>query len=249
MTSEGEDTISHGDERVSGVAEDSVSDGASVVSTGIGVDDELEGSSLLEEILGPALPQMITFHTKLQQEGEIRGLVGPRELPRLWERHILNSAALEPFIVKAASGNATVADIGSGAGFPGIVLAAMLPQLRFTLIEPMERRVEWLDEVVEDLELGNVHIERARAEDLKGKQFFDIVTCRAVAPMTKLSRWVLPLLKNHGTFVALKGRSAQAELDKAAKEIRKAGGVHPEVHEAPVGGNLEETHVVTIVKR
>jgi 16S rRNA (guanine527-N7)-methyltransferase len=211
--------------------------------------DALDGSPLLEQVLGQALPQMTAFHEKLRREGEVRGLVGPRELPRLWERHILNSAALAPFIAEAASDNATVADIGSGAGFPGIVLAAMFPQLRFTLIEPMERRVEWLAEVVEELELDNVRIERARAEDLKGKQFFDVVTCRAVAPMTKLSHWVLPLLKNHGIFVALKGRSAQAEIDKAAKEIRKAGGVHPEVHEAPVAKGLESTHVVTLFKK
>jgi 16S rRNA (guanine527-N7)-methyltransferase len=212
--------------------------------------DELEGSPLLGQVLGDSLPKLTRFHEKLREEGEIRGLVGPREMPRLWERHILNSAALAPFIADVTGGRRmTVADVGSGAGFPGIVLAAMFPQLRFTLIEPMERRVEWLEEVVDDLDLGNVRIERARAEDLAGKQFFDIVTCRAVAPMTKLSHWVLPLLKNRGTFIALKGRSAQAELDKAAKEIKKAGGIHPEAHVAPVGEGLEETHVVTISKK
>lgn len=212
--------------------------------------DELEGSPLLESTLGKALPQLAKFHEKLCAEGEVRGLVGPRELPRLWERHILNSAALVPFIEEVAGGKRmTVADVGSGAGFPGIVLATMLPQLRFTLIEPMERRVEWLEEVIDELSLTNVRIERARAEDLKGKQFFDIVTCRAVAPMTKLSKWVFPLLKSQGTFVALKGQSAQAELEKAAKEIRKVGGVRPEAYDAPVAEGLESTHVVTIVKR
>lgn len=215
--------------------------------------DELDGSPLLEHVLGDALPKLSIFHEKLHVEGELRGLIGPRELPRLWERHILNSAALAPFLSDVAEQTRrkklTIADIGSGAGFPGIVLAAMLPKDSFTLIEPMERRVEWLDEVVAELDLTNVRVVRARAEEMHGKQFFDVVTCRAVAPMTKLSRWVLPLLKNGGTFVALKGRSAQAEVDKAYKEIRKAGGVAPKVHEAPVAEGLEATHVVTLIKK
>jgi 16S rRNA (guanine527-N7)-methyltransferase len=207
----------------------------------------------LEHVLGDALPKLRIFHEKLRAEGELRGLIGPRELPRLWERHILNSAALAPFLSDVAEHargkRLTVADIGSGAGFPGIVLAAMLPKDSFTLIEPMERRVEWLDEVVSELDLTNVRVVRARAEEMHGKQFFDVVTCRAVAPMTKLSWWVLPLLKSGGTFVALKGRSAQAEVDKAYKEIRKAGGVAPKVHEAPVAEGLEATHVVTLIKK
>lgn len=215
--------------------------------------DELEGSPLLSDVLGEALPAMEKFHVKLQQEGELRGLVGPRELPRLWERHILNSAALAPFIaslVKAShSKKYRIADVGSGAGFPGIVLAAMFPEVSFTLIETMERRVDWLDEVVEELGLTNVTVLRARAEEVIGSEYFDAVTCRAVAPMTKLSHWMLPLLKSGGTFVVLKGRSAQAEIEKAAKEIRKEQGVAPQVHEAPVGAGLEPTHVVTIRKK
>ncbi|MCI1935290.1 MAG: 16S rRNA (guanine(527)-N(7))-methyltransferase RsmG [Bifidobacteriaceae bacterium] len=215
--------------------------------------DELDGSPLLRDVLGEALPKMEMFHGKLQEEGELRGLIGPRELPRLWERHILNSAALAPFIEKLLSDSKastySVADIGSGAGFPGIVLAAMFPSVSFSLIETMERRVEWLDEVVKDLALDNVTVIRARAEEVIGARYFDAVTCRAVAPMTKLSHWMLPLLKSGGTFVALKGRSAQTEIDKAAKEIRKEHGVSPQVHEAPVGEGLESTYVVTIRKR
>lgn len=215
--------------------------------------DELDGSPLLHDVLGDALPKMEMFHGKLQEEGELRGLIGPRELPRLWERHILNSAALAPFIEKllrdSKANTFSVADIGSGAGFPGIVLAAMFPSVSFSLIETMERRVEWLDEVVKDLALDNVTVIRARAEEVIGTRYFDAVTCRAVAPMTKLSHWMLPLLKSGGVFVALKGRSAQAEIDKAAKEIRKERGVSPQVHEAPVGEGLESTYVVTIRKR
>lgn len=216
-------------------------------------EDELEGSPILGEVLGDALPKMEMFHVKLREEGEKRGLIGPRELPRLWERHILNSAALAPFISEllgeAHGHKLALADVGSGAGFPGIVLAAMFPEITFTLIEPMERRVEWLDEVVTELKLMNVQILRERAEDLPQRWQFDIVTCRAVAPMTKLARWVLPLIHHGGTFIALKGRSAEAEIQKAQKEIRKAGGVRPEVLEAPVGPGLEPTHVVRLQKK
>jgi len=215
-------------------------------------EDELEGSPILGEVLGDALPKMEMFHVKLREEGEKRGLIGPRELPRLWERHILNSAALAPFISEllgeARGHKLALADVGSGAGFPGIVLASMFPDITFTLIESMERRVEWLDEVVTELGLMNVQILRERAEDLPERWQFDIVTCRAVAPMTKLARWVLPLIHHGGTFVALKGRSAEAEVQKAQKEIRKAGGIRPEVIEAQVGPGLEPTHVVRLQK-
>ncbi|MBQ5557170.1 MAG: 16S rRNA (guanine(527)-N(7))-methyltransferase RsmG, partial [Aeriscardovia sp.] len=140
-------------------------------------------------------------------------------------------------------------DIGSGAGFPGIVLAAMLPQAKFTLIEPMERRVDWLEEVVGELGLENVKVVRNRAEDYPHKGSFDIVVCRAVARLAKLVPWAMPLVRPGGRVIALKGQSAQQEIDKAAKEIRKAHGLNPMVHGAPVGQGLEPTFVVTIDKR
>ncbi|OZG59758.1 16S rRNA methyltransferase [Bifidobacterium lemurum] len=219
--------------------------------------DQLDASPILEEVLGEALPAMKMFHVKLTNEGEPRGLIGPRDVDILWERHILNSAAIVPFIRETTAGrsNATVADIGSGGGFPGIVAAACLPECGFTLVEPMERRVEWLKECVEECGLRNVTVVRARSEEVIADirkhraRPFDVVTCRAVAPMTKLSGWTLPLLKPLGRLVALKGRSAQAELTKASQEIARYGGLRPRVVEAPVGDGLEPTHVVLVDKR
>ena len=217
--------------------------------------DPLEGSDVVRDACGDAFGKLEMFHGKLVAEGGKRGLIGPREVPRLWERHILNSAALVPFVedfaARAVPENkqCRVADIGSGAGFPGIVLAAMLPQAKFTLIEPMERRVDWLEEVVGELGLENVEVVRDRAEDYPHKGSFDIVVCRAVARLAKLVPWVMPLVRPGGRVIALKGRSAQQEIDKAAKEIRKTRGLDPTVHSAPVGQGLEPTFVVTIDKR
>lgn len=251
-------------------------------------DEELIEQGIPQAILGEAFEQLKMFHMKLKEEGEPRGLIGPRDIDILWERHILNSAAIVPFVRNAIEqgAEARVADIGSGGGFPGIVAAACMPDVSFTLIEPMERRVEWLNECVELLELDNVRVIRARSEEIieelqgaqKGKQKrsnkrsratrntanddhhsatqkqmfhvkpFGVVTCRAVARMTVLSAWTLPLLAPKGQLVALKGRTAQAELDKAAKEIAKLHGSNARAVEAPVAEGLEPTHVVLVNK-
>ena len=246
------------------------------------VTDELDNSPILEEVLGDALVKLRIFHDKLAQEGEPRGLIGPRDVSIIWERHILNSAAIVPFVREATVRRQfkTVADIGSGGGFPGIVAAACLPDHRFTLVEPMERRVEWLNECVNDMGLDNVTVVRSRAnamiDDIRGSKTsrknrgaishttpvldldgnpiaishpFAVVTCRAVAPMTKLSGWTLPLLETGGRLVALKGQSAQDEIDKASKEIAKSGGVRPRVVDAEVGPGLESTHILMVDKR
>ena len=130
-------------------------------------DEQIEQSGILETIFGDALPKVRAFYEKLKSEGEPRGLIGPRDVDILWERHLLNSAAVVPFIRQATSGKQfrSVADIGSGGGFPGLVAAAMLPDHTFTLIEPMERRCEWLSECVETMGLENVQIVRARSEE------------------------------------------------------------------------------------
>ncbi len=218
--------------------------------------DELEGSPLLNEVLGEALEKCKLFHVKLQQEGLIRGLIGPRDMNILWERHILNSAAVVPFIKEAIVGrkNKRVADVGSGGGFPGLVLAACLPDYDVTLIEPMERRVDWLCECVALMKLKNVTIFHGRSDEVIDKvksheiPAFDVVTCRAVAPMTKLAGWTIPLLNKHGKLIALKGKSAQAEVEKAVKMIRKAGGIDTHVFEAPVASGLQPTTVVIVNK-
>ena len=334
--------------------------------------DQFDNSPLIKSIFRDSSERMEFFHKKLESEGVLRGIIGPRDVDILWERHIFNSAALLPYI-KAAAGQvskkggsgkkAAVGDIGSGGGFPGIVLASTLPDISFFLIEPMERRCEWLSEVIDELDLVNTQVVRARTEELisykkavngvSGAQYrgdrkqkrnpgcrlkrngknnynrnqdfignpkldhnheavfkqelawgqepvwdrepapnrepawnqglarsqkpdrsreaaseqdngssfdsfkrenphfmgFDIVTCRAVAPMSKLSGMALPLLKRHGELIALKGKSAQSELNKAEKEMKKNYAVSWKVEEASVAEGLEPTHVVTVVVR
>lgn len=241
-------------------------------------DEQIEQSGILETIFGDALPKVRAFYEKLKSEGEPRGLIGPRDVDILWERHLLNSAAVVPFIRQATNGKQfrSVADIGSGGGFPGLVAAAMLPDHTFTLIEPMERRCEWLSECVETMGLENVQIVRARSEEAiaaleqaRGKSSgrghakntvtpevaqairhpFTVVTCRAVAPMTKLTGWTLPLVAPHGELIALKGRSAGAEIEKARKVIAQYGGRHARVKEAEVAPGLEPTHVLIVDKQ
>ncbi|MBW3088667.1 16S rRNA (guanine(527)-N(7))-methyltransferase RsmG [Bifidobacterium sp. 82T24] len=223
--------------------------------------DQLAGSPLIAEVLGPAAEALEKFHDKLEKEGEPRGLIGPRDVDILWERHILNSAAVIPFILDALGAPGTgmedrlaatgrIADVGSGGGFPGIIVAACLPQTKVSLIEPMERRVDWLSEVVFELGLKNVTIVHARAEDApRPGDGFDVVTCRAVAPMRKLAGFTMPLLHSGGRLVALKGRSAQTEVDKGMKLILRAKGVNPRVVEAPVAPGLESTHVVLVDRK
>lgn len=157
----------------------------------------------------------------LASSGIERGLLGPREIPRLWGRHVLNCAAAEGAIPQGS----LVADVGSGAGLPGIALALARPDLMMVLIEPLDRRVQWLDEVVDDLGLGDrVDVVRARAEQLVGELDADVVTARAVTALRTLVPLTLPLLGGHGELVALKGRSAAEEIEKAQKIIRKHKG-------------------------
>jgi len=136
-----------------------------------------EPADEIREIFGLAFSGAARFAEMLTAEGEMRGVIGPRELPRLWSRHIVNSAALAPFLPARGA----VADVGSGAGFPGIVIALLRPDLEVMLIESMERRIEWLDDVVVELDLDNVILRHARAEEVKDR--FDVVAARAPAPV------------------------------------------------------------------
>jgi 16S rRNA (guanine527-N7)-methyltransferase len=146
-----------------------------------------------------------------------RGLIGPREAPRIWERHVLNCAVVAPRVPQGAS----VADVGSGAGLPGIVWAVARPDLAVTLIEPLLRRTTFLSEVVEELDLPNVHVVRGRAPDVGGS--FDVVTARAVADLGKLGSWCLPLVRRGGVMLALKGQSADEEVAMWTYALRRAG--------------------------
>lgn len=196
------------------------------------------------EYFGTAYPAVARFAEMLGADGVLRGLIGPREVPILWERHILNSAAVAQFL--PATGR--VIDVGSGAGLPGIVLAAMLPEAEVVLVEPMERRTEWLAEVVDELELTNVVVRRARAEELHTVISADAVTARAVAPLDRLCRWTLPLVAPGGVLVALKGLSAANEVESAAAVIRKLGGRPAEVLRAGTIASVDETTIVRIVR-
>jgi len=193
---------------------------------------------------GDSFPAIVGFADLLAEQGVLRGLIGPREVPILWERHILNSAAVVPFL--PTSGR--VIDIGSGAGLPGVVIAAMRPSLEVVLVESMERRCVWLNDVVATLGLPNVEVRRARAEDLHGSVHVDVVTARAVAPLDRLVRWALPLLVRGGTLLAIKGRTAATEVEDAESQIRAEGGGRAEVLRATTVEGVDETTIVRVVR-
>jgi len=155
------------------------------------------------------------FTAALAEQGEERGLIGPLELPRLWTRHILNSVIAAPIF------HGSVADIGSGAGLPGIVLAIARPDVQWTLIEPMERRVTWLNEQVGALGLDNVTVLRARGEEVPATVKFEMVTARAVSALRTLIPFTAPLVRDGGELALLKGMNAANEIDTAAKQIKK----------------------------
>jgi 16S rRNA (guanine527-N7)-methyltransferase len=168
------------------------------------------------EVFGDRLGQAERFAEWLVGPGIERGLLGPREAERVWSRHLFNSAALASLIAPEA----TVADLGSGAGLPGIPLWLARPDLRLTLIEPLQRRAEFLTEVARDLELP-VRILRSRAEDVVDR--FEFVVARAVAPLDRLVGWSGPLLSRPGTLLALKGSTAAEELARHAGQLRRSG--------------------------
>ena len=177
----------------------------------------------------------------LATDGVVRGLIGPREGPRLWERHLLNCAVVEQVIPSQSS----VADIGSGAGLPGLVLALVRPDLSVTLVEPLLRRTNFLEEAVAALALPNVEVVRARAEDID--RVFDVVASRAVAPLPKLAGWCLPLCRQGGLMVAMKGSSADDELSAAEGVLDRLGAAERTVRRVAVDGLDQPTTVVTIV--
>jgi 16S rRNA (guanine527-N7)-methyltransferase len=169
-------------------------------------------------IFGPQIEKARAFAQKLANDSDDLGLLGPRELDKLWSRHILNSAVVAE-TVKAGD---LVADVGSGAGLPGIPMAIALPEAHFVLIEPMERRSNWMLEVIEELGLTNVEVRRTRAEEVLDLKF-EIVTARAVAALDKLIRLTVHLLKPGGSLIALKGSKAAEEIEVAKKLQKKLG--------------------------
>jgi 16S rRNA (guanine527-N7)-methyltransferase len=166
-------------------------------------------------IFGEGIDKARAYAAALIKDGDELGLLGPREMPKLWTRHILNSAVVAELVEPGKK----VADIGSGAGLPGIPMAIAQPEAMFTLIEPMERRCNWLIEQVEALGLANVRVLRARAEEVG--EAFDIVTARAVSALPKLLRMTVPLTRHGGEIIALKGSKAQEEIDDSKNLMKK----------------------------
>jgi len=195
-------------------------------------------------VFSHALPKAEAFADLLAEEATVRGLIGPREVPRLWERHLLNCAVITDLMPEGSS----VCDIGSGAGLPGIVLAIRRPDLSVTLLEPLLRRTTFLELAVSRMGLDNVTVHRGRAEEMHSDTEwaggFDVVTSRAVAPMERLAGWSLPLVRSGGLFLAMKGSSAQEELDRSTKAIRRLGGVDARVETV---GQRWLTSPVTVV--
>ncbi len=188
------------------------------------------------------LPLAQRYAELLATEGVVRGLIGPREAPRLWERHVLNSAVLAEAIPEHAS----VCDIGTGAGLPGLVLAIARPDVSMTLVEPLLRRTTFLDEVVDELGLHQVTVVRGRAEDLHGSATFDVVTSRAVAPLERLLGWSMPLVSGSGALVAMKGRSIHEEIAAAEQLLAAWRCAPPEVLEVGAGVVDPPTTVVRV---
>lgn len=191
-------------------------------------------------VFGENLERARRFTAALGEHGEERGLIGPLEPARLWSRHILNSAVAAPLF---ASG-ARVGDVGSGAGLPGIVLAIARPDVQWVLIEPMERRVTWLQEQKDALGLDNVEIVRARGEEWTEGAVLDAVTARAVSALKTLIPLTAPLVCVGGELVLLKGANAANEIDAAAKQIRKYGLDDIRVEMVGDGVIAEPTRVV-----
>lgn len=178
------------------------------------------------------LPLAERYAALLADDGVVRGLIGPREAPRLWERHLVNCALLAEVIPEGVS----VCDVGSGAGLPGLVLAIARPDLRLTLVEPLLRRTTFLTEAVDALGLTNAEVVRGRADSLHGERRFDVVTSRAVAPLGRLLDWSMPLVDADGALVAIKGSSAAEEVAEASADLARWRCATPQI--LTLGGDL-----------
>ena len=199
--------------------------------------------------LGPATRELTAYVDLLASEGVTRGLIGPREIPRLWSRHVLNCAVVADPAIELVLPQARVADIGSGAGLPGLVWAITRPDIRVLLVEPLLRRATFLEEAVSTLGLTDrVRVWRGRAEDApEDLRTNDVATARAVAPLGRLVGWLAPLLVPGGRLIALKGSSALSELEDARAELSAALIVDAEVQQ--VGQGVVDPPTTVVVGR
>lgn len=193
------------------------------------------------EFFGPAFPLAQRYVALLAGPGVERGLLGPREPARLWTRHLLNCAGLAPLV----PADSEVVDVGSGAGLPGIPLALARPDLRVTLLEPMARRVTFLQEAVDQLQLGNVRIQRGRAEDVAARSV-DVAVVRALAPLDRLIRMTLPMLRPRGRLIALKGQGVADEIAAAKMVLADGPAATVSLVDAPAGGEIATAVIVSL---
>jgi 16S rRNA (guanine527-N7)-methyltransferase len=194
-------------------------------------------------VFGSVLGKARLFAELLATDGVTRGLIGPRETSRLWERHLLNCALVADLVPD----HGELVDIGSGAGLPGIVLAMLRPRVRVILLEPMLRRSVFLDECVARLGLPNAVVVRGRAQELAGSIQADIATARAVAPLDRLAGWAAGVLKPGGEILAIKGESAAEELAAARPVLSRLGARSAEVLRVGHGRVVSATTVVRVV--
>lgn len=199
--------------------------------------------SAAADIFGSQLDLARAYTDRLAKDSETFGLLGPRELPRIWGRHVINSALLSELVPVGSK----VADIGSGAGLPGLPMAIAKPDAQFTLIEPMERRSNWLQQVISDLEIKNVDVIRSRAEEVQ-RTDFDIATARAVAALDKLLKLLTPLIRGSEgkTVLAMKGSRAPIEIVEAKSRLDLLGFDAPEIITLGLGRAPETATVVRI---
>jgi 16S rRNA (guanine527-N7)-methyltransferase len=214
---------------------------AAVTGSADVVADGAAAGSAGAELFGEALPKAERFAELLIGAGVERGVLGPAEADRIWDRHLLNCGA----VARLVPAKCSLIDLGSGAGLPGIVLAILLPGAAVTLLEPLARRVEFLRQCVADLELANVEVVRGRAEDLAGQLAGDVVTARAVAPLDKLAGLCLGLARPGGRVLAMKGSTAEAELAKARPVLTRLGVTDARIVQAASAGGRAAATVVT----
>jgi 16S rRNA (guanine527-N7)-methyltransferase len=196
-----------------------------------------------DRVFGARLQLAERFTEILADSGVSHGLIGPREIPRLWERHVLNCAVIHP----AIAADLMVIDVGSGAGLPGLALAIARPDLDVHLIEPMLRRTNWLSMTVDELRLTNVTVHRGRAEEFAGILRAPVVTARAVARLSELAKWCLPLLLPGGSLLAIKGMSVAEEVESDRAVLRRLGAIDEVIETFGIGIVDQETTVLRVV--
>jgi 16S rRNA (guanine527-N7)-methyltransferase len=198
-------------------------------------------------VFGPAYDRAVAYAELLATDGTVRGLIGPREVPRLWDRHLLNCAVIAELVPESAR----LVDVGSGAGLPGIVLGLLRPDLSVVLLESLARRVDFLTECVSRLGMSHVTVVRGRAEDGAVRRDLgavDVVTARAVAPLDRLAGWCLPLLRPGGTLLAVKGEAAAEELAAARPVLARFGVVSDRIVECGASVVSPPTTVVCVMR-